>query len=433
MENHTISIVIILVSILMSAYFSATETAFSSLNRIRMKNMAEKGNKRARLVMRLSEDYDSLLSTILIGNNIVNIASASLATVLFVKWLGDEAGPSVSTAVTTVVVLIFGEVTPKSIAKESPERFAMFSAPFLSALMGLLTPFNFLFGQWKKLLSALIQSTDEGGITEEELLSIVEEAKQGGGIDEQEDMLIRSALEFTEQEAGGIVTPRVDITAVSTEAAKEEIAGVFADTAFSRLPVFEGSIDHIVGIIYKKDFYRYVYHKDKEIAEIIRPALFVPQNKKIGALLKELQSRKVHIAVVLDEYGGTAGIITLEDILEELVGEIWDEYDEVSAEIEKKSETEYVVAGSADVGEVFEALHIKAADQKAQAGIINGWIMNELGRVPEEGDSFAYQGYQIKALKMNEKRVEKVLFADQRRKRPEGTAWGGSAEDAERA
>ena len=425
MENHTISIVIILVSILMSAYFSATETAFSSLNRIRMKNMAEKGNKRARLVMRLSEDYDSLLSTILIGNNIVNIASASLATVLFVKWLGDEAGPSVSTAVTTVVVLIFGEVTPKSIAKESPERFAMFSAPFLSALMGLLTPFNFLFGQWKKLLSALIQSTDEGGITEEELLSIVEEAKQGGGIDEQEDMLIRSALEFTEQEAGGIVTPRVDITAVSTEAAKEEIAGVFADTAFSRLPVFEGSIDHIVGIIYQKDFYRYVYHKDKEIAEIIRPALFVPQNKKIGALLKELQSRKVHIAVVLDEYGGTAGIITLEDILEE--------YDEVSAEIEKKSETEYVVAGSADVGEVFEALHIKAADQKAQAGIINGWIMNELGRVPEEGDSFAYQGYQIKALKMNEKRVEKVLFADQRRKRPEGTAWGGSAEDAERA
>ena len=466
MENHTISIVIILVSILMSAYFSATETAFSSLNRIRMKNMAEKGNKRARLVMRLSEDYDSLLSTILIGNNIVNIASASLATVLFVKWLGDEAGPSVSTAVTTVVVLIFGEVTPKSIAKESPERFAMFSAPFLSALMGLLTPFNFLFGQWKKLLSALIQSTDEGGITEEELLSIVEEepqekvqpeeplpgqlsfgglqvvlngaplrleAKQGGGIDEQEDMLIRSALEFTEQEAGGIVTPRVDITAVSTEAAKEEIAGVFADTAYSRLPVFEGSIDHIVGIIYQKDFYRYVYHKDKEIAEIIRPALFVPQNKKIGALLKELQSRKVHIAVVLDEYGGTAGIITLEDILEELVGEIWDEYDEVSAEIEKKSETEYVVAGSADVGEVFEALHIKAADQKAQAGIINGWIMNELGRVPEEGDSFAYQGYQIKALKMNEKRVEKVLFADQRRKRPEGTAWGGSAEDAERA
>lgn len=285
METHTISIVIILVSILMSAYFSATETAFSSLNRIRMKNMAEKGNKRARLVMRLSEDYDSLLSTILIGNNIVNIASASLATVLFVKWLGDEAGPSVSTAVTTIVVLIFGEVTPKSIAKESPERFAMFSAPFLSALMGLLTPFNFLFGQWKKLLSALIQSTDEGGITEEELLSIVEEAKQGGGIDEQEDMLIRSALEFTEQEAGGIVTPRVDITAVSTEAAKEEIAGVFADTAYSRLPVFEGSIDHIVGIIYQKDFYRYVYHKDKEIAEIIRPALFVPQNKKIGALL----------------------------------------------------------------------------------------------------------------------------------------------------
>ena len=184
MENETISLIIIITGIIMSAYFSATETAFSSLNRIRIKNMAEKGDKKACLVMRLSENYDSLLSTILIGNNIVNIASASLTTVLFVKMLGDEIGPSVSTAVTTIVVLIFGEVSPKSIAKESPEKFARFSAPFLNMLMVLLTPFNFLFGQWKKLLSIIIKSTDESGITEEELLSIVEEAKQDGGIDE---------------------------------------------------------------------------------------------------------------------------------------------------------------------------------------------------------------------------------------------------------
>lgn len=394
----------------MSAYFSATETAFSSLNRIRIKNMAEKGNKKACLVMRLSENYDSLLSTILIGNNIVNIASASLTTVLFVKMLGDEIGPSVSTAVTTIVVLIFGEVSPKSIAKESPEKFAMFSAPFLNMLMVLLTPFNFLFGQWKKLLSIIIKSTDESGITEEELLSIVEEAKQDGGIDEQENMLIRSVLEFTEQEAVDILTPRIDITAVSTETIKEEIATVFADTAYSRLPIFEDTIDHIVGIIYQKDFYNYVYRADKEISEIIRPALFVPQNKKIGILLKELQNKKIHIAVVLDEYGGTVGIITLEDILEELVGEIWDEYDEVSSEIEKKSETEYIVLGIADIDKVFEVLNIEVADEEVQSGIINGWIMNELGRVPEKEDCFEYKGYQITVLEMNEKRVEKVLF-----------------------
>lgn len=394
----------------MSAYFSATETAFSSLNRIRIKNMAEKGNKKACLVMRLSENYDSLLSTILIGNNIVNIASASLTTVLFVKMLGDEIGPSVSTAVTTIVVLIFGEVSPKSIAKESPEKFAMFSAPFLNMLMVLLTPFNFLFGQWKKLLSIIIKSTDESGITEEELLSIVEEAKQDGGIDEQENMLIRSVLEFTEQEAVDMLTPRIDITAVSTETTKEEIATVVADTAYSRLPIFEDTIDHIVGIIYQKDFYNYVYRADKEISEIIRPALFVPQNKKIGILLKELQNKKIHIAVVLDEYGGTVGIITLEDILEELVGEIWDEYDEVSSEIEKKSETEYIVLGNADIDKVFEVLNIEVADEEVQSGIINGWIMNELGRVPEKEDCFEYKGYQITVLEMNEKRVEKVLF-----------------------
>lgn len=414
MENETISLVIIIIGIIMSAYFSATETAFSSLNKIRIKNMAEKGNKRACLVMRLSENYDSLLSTILIGNNIVNIASASLATLLFVKLLGEEIGPSVSTAVTTIVVLIFGEVSPKSIAKESPEKFAMFSAPFLNMLMVLLTPFNFLFGQWKKLLSMLIKSADESGITEEEFLSIVEEAKQDGGIDEQENMLIRSALVFTEQEAVDIVTPRMDITAVSTDATKEEIATIFANTAYSRLPIFEDTIDHIVGIIYQKDFYNNVYHADKEVSEIIRPALFVPQNKKIGILLKELQQKKIHIAVVLDEYGGTVGIITLEDILEELVGEIWDEYDEVSSEIEKKSETEYIVLGSANIDKVFEALNIELDDEEVQSGIVNGWIMNELGRVPEKEDTFEYKGCQITVLEMDEKRVEKALFIKQK-------------------
>lgn len=411
MENETISLIIIIVGVIMSAYFSATETAFSSLNRIRIKNMAEKGNKKASLVMRLSENYDSLLSTILIGNNIVNIASASLATVLFVKLLGNEMGPSVSTIVTTIVVLIFGEVSPKSIAKESPEKFALFSAPFLNMLMVLLTPCNFLFRQWKKLLSKIIKSSDESGITEEEFLSIVEEAKQDGGIDEQENMLIRSALEFTEQEAVDILTPRMDITAASTETTKEEIAAVFADTAYSRLPIFEDTIDHIVGIIYQKDFYSDVYHANKEISEIIRPALFVPKNKKIGVLLKELQQKKIHIAVVLDEYGGTVGIITLEDILEELVGEIWDEYDEVSSEIEKKSETEYLVLGSASTDKVFEALHIKVDNDEIQSGIINGWIMSELGRVPEKEDSFEYKGYKITVMEMDEKRVEKVQFA----------------------
>lgn len=406
MESDSISFIIIIICVIMSSYFSATETAFSSLNRIRIKNMAEKKNKKAKLVLQLSENYDSLLSTILIGNNIVNIASASLTTVLFVKLLGNEAGPTVSTIVTTVVVLIFGEVTPKSIAKESPEKFAMFAAPFLNILVVILTPFNFLFGQWKKLLSLIVKSEGERSITEEELLTIVEEAEQEGGIDEQEGSLIRSAIEFTEQEAIDILTPRIDITGVSTEATKDEIAAIFAKTAYSRLPLYEENIDHIVGIIYQKDFHNYVYHTDKEIASIIRPVLFITKHKKIGELLKELQQKKSHIAVVLDEYGGTIGIVTMEDILEELVGEIWDEHDEVTHDVEKISETEYHVLGSANIEDVFEILEIEEEELKVLT--VSGWIMDTLGRIPEKGDHFEYKNLQVTVLLMDDKRVDKV-------------------------
>lgn len=405
MQGDTISLIIIIVCVVMSAYFSATETAFSSINRIRVKNMAEKGNKRAKLVLALSENYDSMLSTILIGNNIVNIASASLATVLFVKLLGAEAGPSVSTAVTTVVVLIFGEISPKSIAKESPEKFAMFSAPILKMLMVILTPFNYLFKQWKKLLSMIFKSDDDRTITEEEILTIVEEAQQEGGIDEQESTLIRSAIEFTEIEAVDVLTPRIDITGVSVDSTKEEIAEVFASTGYSRLPVYEGSVDQIVGIIYHKDFYNQVFSTEKTVKEIIRPALFTVKSKKVGELLKELQQEKSHIAVVIDEFGGTVGIVTLEDILEELVGEIWDEHDEVVQQIEKLTETSYNVLGNTHIEEVFELLDI---DKELDVNTVSGWVMNELGHMPEKGETFIYENVNVTVLEMYGRRVQKV-------------------------
>ena len=405
MQGDTITLIIILCCIVMSAYFSATETAFSSLNRIRIKTMAEKGNKRAALVASLSERYDSMLSTILIGNNIVNIACSSLATVLFLKWLGEDLGPSVSTVVITVVVLIFGEVSPKSIAKESPEKFAMFSAPFLNVLMIVLTPFNFLFAQWKKLLSMLIKSDEDRGITEEEILTIVEEATQEGGIDEQESTLIRSAIEFTELEAVDILTPRIDIEGVELSSSKEEIAEVFAETGYSRLPVYEDSMDRIVGIIYHKDFHNYVYHTEKKIEDIIRPVRFITKTKKISDLLKELQQEKLHIAVVLDEFGGTVGIVTLEDILEELVGEIWDEHDEIVQAIMKKNDNEYEVLGSANVAKLFEELDM---DEEVEVITVSGWIMDMLGRVPKKDDQVTYKEMQLTVLEMNGKRVEKA-------------------------
>lgn len=371
--------------------------------------MAEKGNKRASLVLHLLENYDSLLSTILIGNNIVNITSTSVATVLFVKILGGTKGPTMSTVVMTVVVLVFGEISPKSIAKESPEQFAMFSAPILRVFMVILTPFNFLFRQWKKLLSLIFKTQDDRSITEEELLTIVEEAENEGGIDEDEGSLIRSAIEFSEIEAIDILTPRVDLTAIPVDAPKEEIAKVFSETGYSRLPVYEESIDHIFGIIYQKDFHNYVYHTSQDISSIIRPTIYITKNKLIGDLLKELQKRKSHIAVVLDEFGGTVGIVTMEDILEELVGEIWDEHDEVIEEIQKISDEEYIVLGSANVDKLLEQFDI---EEDLNVVTVSGWVMNEVGRIPQKGDEFTYKhkkkNLQVKVLEMDGRRVDEV-------------------------
>lgn len=405
MDSNTISLIIIVACIIMSAYFSATETAFSSLNRIRVKNMAEKGNRKAALVLELSENYDKLLSTILIGNNIVNIASASLATVLFVRMLGESAGPSVSTVVTTVVVLIFGEISPKSIAKEMPEKFAMFSAPMLKLLEKILTPLNFFFVLWKRLLSLVVKTSDEVGITEEELLTLVEEAEHDGGIGEQESTLIRSAIEFNDLEAIDICTPRIDVVGVSTEAGVEEIAQIFAQTGFSRLPLYHGSLDDIEGILYQKDFHNRVYHDKESLQSIIRPALFITPSKKIGTLLRELQKEKSHIAVVIDEFGGMVGIVTLEDILEELVGEIWDEHDKVVEDIKKISDGEYVVSGSANIDKLFEELDI---EQEMEVITVSGWVMDELGKIPQEGDRFLWEGWEVTVVKMVERRVDKV-------------------------
>ena len=405
MNSNTISLIIIAICVAMSAYFSATETAFSALNHIRIKNMAEKGNSKAALVLKLSANYNNLLSTILIGNNIVNIAMTSLTTVLFVRWMGGDQGASVATLVTTVVVLIFGEVSPKSIAKESPEAVAMFSAPLLRILIFLLTPFNFLFAQWKKLLSKIIKSSEDRGITDEELLTIVEEAQQEGGIDEQESNLIRRAIEFMDLETVDIYTPRVDIVAIPSDAAKQEIADLFLETGYSRLPVYDEDIDHIIGVVNQKDFHNYIFNTKQALNSIIRPVLFITPNMKIGTLLKNLQAGKSHIAIILDEFGGTEGLVTMEDIVEELVGEIWDEHDEVIQEIQSVSPDEYLVMGSTNVDKLFEKLGI---EKEFEVITVSGWVMECMECLPKENDSFISDGLEVTVLKMNDRRIEQV-------------------------
>ena len=417
MGSNGVMLLIIIICVILSGYFSATETAFSAINRVRIRNQAEKGNKRAALVLQLSDNYDSLLSTILIGNNIVNIGCSSLATILFVKLLGEEMGAGISTLVITVVVLIFGEISPKSIAKESPEKFAMFSAPMINGLRIVLTPINWMFGQWKKLLSCLFKTSGSQGITSEELFTIVEEAQEEGSIDKEEGSLLRSALSFDDLEAGDILTPRIDMEGIPVESTQEEAAEVFANTGYSRLPVYEETLDHIVGILYHKDFYNRVYGTDTSIREVMRPALFTTANQKIDELMQELQKKKLHIAIVLDEFGGTVGLITLEDILEELVGEIWDEHDEVTEDFRKQSDGSWIVLGSAGVDDLYERLGLPE-DEDIDSNTVNGLVQEKTCHLPKVGDRFTLGEYDGVVTRTAKRRVTEVRLTPAEKPEP---------------
>lgn len=395
-----------LVLILLSGFFSASETAFSSLNRIRLKNMAVGGNKRAKLAYDLAENYDELLSTILVGNNLVNIASTAIATVLFTSALGQSAGPTVSTVVMTVTVLIFGEVSPKSLAKEHAESVSMAVAPVIRALIILFKPINLFFTQLKKGLKKLVRSTSSHSVTDSELLTIVEEAEQGGGIDQDESAMLRNVIEFDDIEAIDIMTPRVDVEAVSKTASQEEVAALFRNTGYSRLPVFEETIDNIAGVIHEKNFYSSVWGTDRSIESILKPAEFIPPSMKISALLKLLQQNKLHMAVIVDEFGGTEGIVTLEDVIEELVGEIWDEHDDVAKEsFEKLENGAYHVYCSTDLDDLFDFFHLKC---ETEASTINGWISENLDSIPKAGDTFSYEGLVFTVTRAENNRAEEI-------------------------
>ena len=373
--STTTYIIIMAVCLLLSAYFSATETAFSSANVTRLKMLAEKGNSRAALACRLLERYDKLLSTILIGNNIVNIAMASLATALFVKSFGD-AGATLSTIVVTVVVLIFGEISPKSIAKDCAEWFAMFSAPILRVLIWVLLPLNLLFSLWKRLLAKVFRLNGESKMSQEELLMLVDEVQQGGSIDRSEGELLRNAIGFSEQQAKDILIHCVDLAALPVTASREEAAALFTNTKYSRLLVYQDSIDHILGIIHRKDFYVGCGVTDKPIAELLSPAIFVPENEPISLLLKKMQQAKTHVAVVLDEYGGTYGIVTMEDILEELVGEIWDEHEQEEVPIRETAEHTFLVDAGMDFDDFARFFHLKSDSEMVS---VSGWVMECCG------------------------------------------------------
>ncbi len=413
--NYTVTLIIILFCLISSGYFSATETAFSSLNKTKLKTMAEKGDKKALKTLDVAEKYDKLLSTILIGNNIVNIALASLSTLLFVELLKDpDVGATVSTIVSTVVVLIFGEITPKSIAKDVPEKYAMFSMPLIRLLMILFTPLNFIFSMWKKLVSLFIKSDEENKMSQDELLMFVEEVQQEGSIDEEEGELLRNAIEFGERTAEDILTHRVDIEAVPVDTDKEEIAKVFTQMRFSRLLVYEESIDNIIGVIHQKDLYENGHLTEKTVADIMNEPVFVQRSGKIDDLLKQLQKSKSHIAVVLDEYGGTYGLVTMEDILEELVGDIWDEHDEIEEPIRETGTDTYLVDGAVPVEEFCEFFGIELETESVSLG---GWIMEQMEELPEEGDTFTHDELSFEIAELEVHRIVTVKVVGPRKEK----------------
>lgn len=399
--NYPVYIIAMLACVIGSAYFSATETAFSSLNKTRIKTLAEDGHKRAKLVLKLSNDYDRLISTILIGNNIVNILAASLGTLMFVKLLGEDIGATVSTVVVTVVVLIFGEISPKSIAKDFPEKFAMFSAPIIQFLIWILTPLNFLFWLWKKFLSLFLKKKDDEKLSQAELLMFVEEVQEGGSIDTNEGHLLRNAIEFGDLKAEDILTHRVDLEALPVDATPEEVAEKFENSKFSRLPVYEEDIDHIVGILHLKDFYGINGITTQPISEIMTPPLFIHRTEKISDLLKQLQTTKSHMAVVVDEYGGTLGIVTMEDILEELVGDIWDEHDDVLEDVRNIGYDTYRVNCSMSMDDFCQQFDI---DAQSESSTVNGWISEQLDKIPEKGDKFSYKNLDITVTDIDSRR-----------------------------
>lgn len=406
MDNNTI-IILLIVLVFLSAFFSASETAFSSVNKIRLKYLANSGNKRAAKTLLLADEFTKLLSTILIGNNIVNILSSSLSTILFVA-IFQEAGVAYSSIVMTILILLFGEITPKTIAKEMPERFAMAVTPIISFLMFILKPFVFFFDKFQDFIGLFIKTSEDSSYRAEEFITLVEEAQTDGDMDDHEADLITNAIEFNDLDVHEIFTPRVDVVACDIDTPLKEVEKLFRENGFSRLPCYEGSIDNIIGVLHEKDFY-YIYYSNSQttLDQIIKEVLYTSPHIKISALLRQLQSSKSHMAIVVDEYGGTAGLITMEDILEELVGEIYDEHDEIIEYFKKLDDTTYLVKGDTDVEDMFEYFDI-SMDEEYDFNTVSGWVIHNMDKIPENNESFDYKNMHVTVVDADAKIVNEI-------------------------
>ena len=415
MDQHIGTLVIIFFLIWFSAFFSASETAYTSANKIRLRSKAENGSKSAARALKIIEKYDKTLTTILIGNNIVNILTSSLATVLFIDLLKDaDKGSVVSTVAVTIVVLIFGEILPKTIAKSHAEAFACTISGVMSFLTTIFTPLSAIFILLQRGANRLFRSKEkEVSMTEQELISIIDEIEDEGVLEEQEGSLVRSALVFDETIVSQVITPRVNIVAVEINADIERVKELFIKEQYSRLPVYEKTVDHIVGVITQHDLFERIVRGDSfTIRDIMQDTLHIPNLMKISDVLKQMQKKKIHLAVVVDQYGGTEGIVTLEDIIEELVGEIWDESDEITAPVRFISETVFETSGEVSQNDFNRFFEARAMDFRidTESNTVGGWLFELFGRIPEENDSIRTEDFNITVKSLQDFRIGTIRF-----------------------
>ena len=406
MSTYIIAIVILT---LFSGLFSATETAYSSSSKIRLKNMANDGNTKASSVLVILDDFDKFLTSVLIGNNIVNIASATISTLLFSLILKGGKGPTVSTIVITVITLLFGEIAPKSLAKQAPEKFACATVGVVNFFEFVFTPLTIVLKGWTWLVNHFAHIEQDEGDISDELITMVDEAEKDGNLEEHESDLISAAIEFNDLDVKDVLTPRVDIVAVNIASSHEQIEKAFRFNSFSRLPVYENTVDNIVGVIHEKDFYELMYHNNKgPIRRIIKPVIYISPNTQISTCMKQLQAAKLHMAVVLDEYGGTEGIITLEDIIEELVGEIWDEHDVVEDFYTKVDDYTWMVKGDAEIDDLIDRFGVEEEDEEFDFITVSGWAIAELHHIPKVNEEFDYKNLHVTITKADQRKVLEV-------------------------
>lgn len=403
--------VAIVILVLLSGFFSATETAYSCANKIKLKSMVVLGKKHAKAVYTFADEkYDKLITAILIGNNIVNLTASALGTVLFGKLLINSAvdATTVSTAVMTVAVLIVGEITPKYFASVYPERICYMVYPLMQFFYWILIPVSWIFGGFKRLLAKVFKLKHDDAVTDAELMSLVDEAEEDGTLKEDESELVRSALEFDDLKVEDILVPRVDVVAISRESSMEEIMQVFRENSYSRLPVYKDTIDNVVGLVHERDFYNAFLKGEKDIGHIVQNIVFTSEYTRISTLLKQLQKQKIHMAAVSDEYGGLVGIVTLEDILEELVGEIWDEHDEEEVFYGEIAKDEYWVDGKCDLEEFFDLYDLEKEDENFESNTVGGWVTEKYGGIPPVGEIFRFKFLEIKVVKATKQKVLKI-------------------------